>query len=273
MAADSRITLNDGRAIPQLGLGTYQVGPGRAGQHAIEAAIEFGYRHFDTASIYANEAEVGAAIRAIGVPRDEVWVTTKLWNDDQGRDSTRPALEASLARLGFDFVDLYLLHWPHPLRLESWRELERAHADGLALSIGVSNFMESHLEELLKVCTVRPAANQIEMSPFLFGTRRGIVDRCAAERIAIEAYCPLTKGQRLNDHTVVAIADEVGGTPAGVLIRWSIQHEFIVLPRSSNNTRIRANAAALDLRLSGEQMHRLDALDEGLVTGWNPEFA
>ena len=165
------IALNDGRAIPQLGFGVFQIPAGRATQAAVAAALEAGYRHVDTAAIYRNEGDVGAAIRASGLPLGSVWVTTKLANADQGASTARRAFEASLKLLGLDAVDLYLLHWPHERRLESWRVLEELHAEGLARSIGVSNFLVRHLDELMARASVPPAVNQIELSPFLYGTR------------------------------------------------------------------------------------------------------
>ena len=209
-------------------------------------------------------------MRASGIPREEVWITTKLWNGDQGARSTRPAFEASLRRLGLDHVDLYLLHWPHELRLESWRVFEELHDEGLAREIGVSNFLVPHLDELLAVARVRPAANQIELSPFLYLTRQEIVQRCLDEAVAIEAYSPLTKGRRLDDPTVRRIAADLGRTPAQVLIRWALEQGFVVLPRSSNPARIAANAQVFDFVLGPERMATLDALDEGLTTGWDP---
>jgi diketogulonate reductase-like aldo/keto reductase len=197
-------------------------------------------------------------------------VTTKLANRDQGGDTARRAFEGSLERLGLEAVDLYLLHWPHERRLESWRVLEELHAEGLARSIGVSNFLVHHLDELLARASVPPAVNQIEMSPFIYRTREDTVRRCADAGIAVEAYSPLTKGCRLDDATLVEIAVEVGRTPAQVLIRWSAQKGFIVIPRSSNPARIAENAAVFDFALDDAQVARLDALDEGLTTGWDP---
>lgn len=264
------VALRDGRAIPQLGFGVYQIPPGDAARAAVEAALAAGYRHVDTAAVYRNEADVGAAIRASGLASESVWVTTKLANADQGAARARRAFEASLDRLGLDAVDLYLLHWPHKLRLESWRVLERLHVEGLARSIGVSNFLVHHLDELLASASVLPAVNQIELSPFLHRTREDTLRRCAEEGIAIEAYSPLTKGRRLDESTVASIADEVGRTPAQVLIRWSLQRGFVVLPRSSNPARIAENAAVFDFALDDAQMSVLNALDEGLTTGWDP---
>jgi diketogulonate reductase-like aldo/keto reductase len=264
------IALNDGRAIPQLGFGVFQIPPGRDTQLAVETALAAAYRHVDTAAVYRNERDVGSAIRASGLAPGSVWVTTKLANADQGAVGARRAFEASLERLGLDAVDLYLLHWPHERRLESWRVLEQLHAEGLARSIGVSNFLVPHLDELLAHASVAPAVDQIELSPFLYRSREDTLRRCAEEGIAIEAYSPLTKGRRLDDATVGAIATEVGRTPAQVLIRWSLQKGFIVLPRSSNAARIAENAAVFDFALEDAQMGGLDALDEGLTTGWDP---
>ena len=270
MNAERRaVTLRDGRAVPQLGFGVFQIPPGRDTQRAVEAALAAGYRHVDTAAVYRNEADVGAAIESSGL-LSEVWVTTKLANADQGADSVRRAFEASLGRLGVDAVDLYLLHWPHELRLESWSVLEQLYAEGRARSIGVSNFLVRHLDELLAQASVPPAVNQIELSPFLYHSRLDPLRRCADTGIVVEAYSPLTKGRRLDDSTVTAVATEVGRTPAQVLIRWSLQRGFVVLPRSSNPARIVENADVFDFALDDAQMARLDALDEGLTTGWDP---
>jgi diketogulonate reductase-like aldo/keto reductase len=264
------LALGDGRAIPQLGLGVYQVPPGEGTRTAVASALDVGYRHVDTAAVYRNEADVGTAIRASGLEPGSVWVTTKLANGDQGAATARRAFETSLQRLGLDGVDLYLLHWPHERRLESWSVLERLHAEGLARSIGVSNFLVRHLDELLAHASVAPAVNQIELSPFLYRSREDTLRRCAEEGIVVEAYSPLTKGRRLGDPTVASVAAEVGRTPAQVLIRWSLQKGFVVLPRSSNASRIAENAAVFDFSLGDAQMDALDALDEGLTTGWDP---
>ena len=270
MHAQPTIALRDGRAIPQLGLGVYQVTPGDDTRRAVAAALASGYRHVDTAAVYRNEADVGAAIQASGLEPESVWVTTKLANADQGAATARRAFEASLERLGLDGVDLYLLHWPHERRLESWRVLEQLHSERLARSIGVSNFLVRHLDELLAHASVPPVVNQIELSPFLYRTREDTLRRCAENGIVVEAYSPLTKGRRLADPTVAGIATEVGRTPAQVLIRWALQKELVVLPRSSNAGRIAENAAVFDFALDDAQVAALDALDEGLTTGWDP---
>lgn len=270
MGDQTVISLRDGGVIPQLGFGVFQIAPGEPTQAAVETALAAGYRHVDTAAAYRNEADVGAAIRASGLPPESVWVTTKLANGDQGAGTARRAFEESLERLGTDAVDLYLLHWPHELRLESWRVLEQLHAEGLARSIGVSNFLTRHLDELLAHADVPPSVNQIELSPFLHAARGDTLARCAEAGIAVEAYSPLTKGRRLDDPTVEGIARETARTPAQVLIRWSLQKGFVVLPRSSNPGRIAENADVFGFSLDEAQMGRLDGLDEGLTTGWDP---
>jgi diketogulonate reductase-like aldo/keto reductase len=258
-----------GGAIPQLGLGVWQTPRGAATRGAVAAAIAAGYRHVDTARIYGNEADVGAAVRGSGLPRRELFVTTKLWNDDQGYDSALRAFDASLARLGLDDVDLYLLHWPVAgKRRDSWRALERLHREGRARAIGVSNFMPKHLEELLGEAEIVPAVNQIEVSPF--HQQRDARAFCARHQIVVEAYSPLTRGARLDDGTVTTIAARVERTPAQVMLRWGIEHGLVVLPKSTHEARIRENAAIFDFSLDAEAMTALDRLDEGLVTGWDP---
>lgn len=268
-AVDTYFELSDGRRIPSLGLGVFRLSPDAA-QASVEAALAAGYRHIDTASSYGNEAAVGAALRASGVPREDVWITTKLWNDDHGGEAPRRALEHSLARLGLDAVDLYLIHWPHPLRLASWATLERLRDEGLCRSIGVSNFLVPHLDELLARCSHLPVVNQIEMSPFLYRTRLDVVELCRSAGIRVAAYSPLTKGARLGHPALVRIAGETGRTPAQVLLRWALEHGFVVLPRSSSPDRVRENGRVHDFALSPEQVAALDDLDEGLVTGWDP---
>ena len=269
MAEQPTVAVHDGRAIPQLGFGVFQIPPGRDTERAVEAALTVGYRHVDTAAVYRNEADVGAAIRASGLDRNSIWVTTKLANGDQGAATTRRAFEASLERLGMDAVDLYLLHWPHERRLESWHVLEQLHAEGLARSIGVSDFRVRHLDELLAVASMPPAVNQIELSPFLpIAGGHGSPLRGGRDRA--RGLQPTPRSCRLDDSTVVSIAADVGRTSAQVLIRWSLQKGFVVLPRSSNPTRIAENVAVFDFRLDDGQMRRLDALDEGLTTVGTP---
>lgn len=266
---DKTRKLNTGAEIPRVGLGVFQAPRGEVTRGAVKAAIELGYRHIDTARVYSNEADVGAAVREAAVPREELFVTTKLWNADQGYEAARAAFDASLARLGLEYVDLYLVHWPVPgRRLESWRALEEIYASGRARAIGVSNFMTHHLGELLARAKVVPAVNQIEISPFL--QQREVRAYCEARGIVVEAYSPLTKGLRLDDRVVRRIAGEAGRSAAQVLLRWGLQHELIVLAKSVSPARLAENLAVHDFELSAEQMAALDALEEGLVTGWDP---
>lgn len=263
------IRLASGHSIPQLGLGVWQSPQGGPTRDAVTAALRAGYRHIDTARVYRNEPDVGAAVRASDVPRADVFVTTKLWNDDQGYDAALRAFDKSLERLNLEYIDLYLLHWPVAgKRLDSWRALERLHAEGRARSIGVSNFLVPHITELMARAKTPPHANQIELSPFL--QRRPTVELCKKLGIAIEAYSPLTRGEKLGDPVVTAIARETGKSAAQVLLRWGVQHGFIVLPKSIHAERIAENAAIFDFTLDNTQMAKLDGLEENLVTGWDP---
>jgi diketogulonate reductase-like aldo/keto reductase len=262
-------TLNTGRTIPQVGLGVYQSPRGEGTQAAVRDALELGYRHIDTARIYGNEKDVGIAVRDSGVPREEIFVISKLWNDDQGYESALKAFDASLGRLGFDYLDLFLLHWPVPgKRLDSWRALEKLHADGKVRAIGISNFMASHIEELMGKAKVTPAIDQIEMTPFL--QQREARAACKQHGIAVEAYSPLTRGEKLDHPVVVSVARSAQRTPAQVLLRWGIQSDAIVLPKSTQRARIEENAAIFDFQLTDAEMKKLDSLEEGLVTGWDP---
>lgn len=264
----TNVPLRTGSAIPQVGLGVWQASPEDC-RSAVAAALRLGYRHIDTARIYGNEADVGAAIRDSGIPREHVFITTKLWNDDQGYDAALRAFDASAKRLGVEYIDLYLIHWPVPgKRLDSWRALEKLRADKRARTIGVSNFLVHHLEELFGAANEKPAVNQIELTPFL--QRRDTVDLCKREKIVVEAYSPLTRGKRLGHPVIEAIADELGRSPAQVLLRWNIEHGNVVLPKSVRPERIAENGALFDFQLSPEQLARLDALEENLATGWDP---
>ena len=265
------VTLNNGVVMPQLGFGVWQV-PDDEAQPAVETAIAAGYRSIDTAKLYHNEEGVGRAVRASGVARSELFITTKLWNDDHGYDAALRALDGSLGRLGMDHVDLYLVHWPvQGKRRDSWRALEKAFADGKAKAIGISNYLVPHLREVLGDAKVRPHVNQIELSPFL--QRRDAVAMCKEHGIVIEAYSPLTRGKRLDDPVVGEIARAVHRTPAQVLLRWGIQHGFVVLPKSVTRSRIAENGALFDFALDAAQMARLDGLEEGLKMNWDPEGA
>lgn len=263
------LSLRAGTRIPLVGLGVWQAPRGKVTREAVLAALRLGYRHIDTARVYGNEVDVGAAVRESGIPRAEIFVTTKLWNDDQGYDQTLRAFEASAVRLGLDSIDLYLLHWPVAgKRLDSWEALERLHREGRARAIGVSNFLVPHLEELIAQSEIVPMVNQIELTPFL--QRRDTVALCRKHDIVVEAYSPLTRGQRLGHPVVVDIARRVARSPAQVLLRWGIQHDFVVLPKSTHAERIAENGALFDFALDPDAMQALDALEENLTTGWDP---
>lgn len=263
------VRLRSGALLPRIGLGVFRAARGEETRQAVHAALRLGYRHIDTARVYGNEADVAAALRDSGVPRGEVFLTTKLWNDDQGYDQTLRAFDAALSRMAVDYVDLFLLHWPVPgKRLQSWRALEKLQQEGRARAIGVSNFMVHHLEELLAHAKVLPDVNQIEVSPFL--QQREVRAFCASSGIVVEAYSPLTKGVRLRHPAVLAVASAVQRTPAQVLLRWALSRELVVLPKSTRPERLAENAALLDFTLPPAELARLDALEEGLVTGWDP---
>ena len=293
LAIDTKITLNDGYAVPQLGFGVWQIPAGKSCEAAVLGALEAGYRHIDTASMYGNEESVGGAIRTSGIARDDIFVTTKLWNSDHG-DPER-ALDASLRRLKMDYVDLYLIHYPVRQRLRSWRALQTLQRHGKARSIGVSNFTITHLTELLAASETVPAVNQVEFHPYLY--QRELLDYCVSKDIVLEAYSPLTKGERLKDPKLVAVAQRYSAgpqradagshlpllskslsrgatkTPAQILIRWALQHRLVVIPKSSNPRRILENADVFDFEISPEDMQLLDSFNENLRTCWDPTGA
>lgn len=255
--------------MPVLGLGVWKVAAGAPTREAVRSALAAGYRLVDTAAMYGNEAAVGEAVRASGVPRDELFVTTKLWNDDQGYDSALAAFARSQRSLDLGPVDLYLVHWPVPKRrLESWKALEHLLVRGEVRSIGVSNFTVPHLEELLAHGSVVPAVNQVEFSPFLY--QRELLEFCADHGIQLEAYAPLTRGRRLNDPTLARIGARHGRTEAQVAIRWGLQHNVVEIPKSVHAARIEENLAALDFALDASEMATLDALNEDFRTSWDP---
>jgi diketogulonate reductase-like aldo/keto reductase len=273
MTPSDAIALNNGVLVPRLGLGVYQSDRGLATENAVIWALEAGYRHVDTAAMYGNEPEVGAALaRAFTaglVRRDEIVVTTKLWNSDHGYDEALRAFDASHGRLGLEQIDLFLLHWPVPdRRRESWRALERIVDEGRCRAIGVSNYMVHHLEEVLGHAKTAPAVNQIELHPWC--QQRDVVDFCRAHDIAVVAYSPLTKGTKLRDARLSVIAREVLRSPAQVLLRWSLQKGFVTIPKSAKRERIIENAAIFDFSLSMEQMAALDGFNEEHHVTWDP---
>jgi len=266
------LTLNDGRTIPQLGFGVFKVDPAET-ERIVGDALEIGYRHIDTAAIYGNEEGVGRAIASSGIPRDELFITTKLFNEDQGYDSAFRAIDLSLEKLGLETVDLYLIHWPAPSRnlyVESWQALEKIRAQGKATSIGVSNFLVEHLERLEREADTVPAVNQIELHPYhqrpaetAYGHDHGIVT---------EAWGPLGQGKYplLELPEIVETAEAVGRTPAQVVLRWHIQQGHVVFPKSNSRERIAENFDLFDFELSHEEQARITALERGGRVGGDP---
>jgi diketogulonate reductase-like aldo/keto reductase len=255
--------------MPLLGLGVYLMRPGTETYQAVKAALKIGYRLIDTASFYRNEEDVGRAVRDSTVPREAVFITTKLWNDDHGYDTALRAFDASLKRLGFGYIDLYLIHFPVPnLRQESWRALEKILDSGRARAVGVSNYTEGHLKELLRQSSVVPAVNQVEFSPFLY--QRNLLEFCQSKGIRLEAYAPLTAGRRLHDPRITAIARKHGRTNAQILLRWAVQHEVVVIPKATHADRIAENARIFDFELTSEEVSALDGLHDGFRSSWDP---
>lgn len=264
------LSLANGVAMPRVGFGLFRVTPGAPARDVAAEALAAGYRLLDTAAIYRNEAEVGQAVAASGLPREQLFVTSKVWNDDQGYRPTLAAFERAQRALGS--IDLYLLHWPVPeRRLAAWRALEDLYLDGRVRAIGVSNFMVHHLDELLAAARVAPMVNQVELSPFL--PQRELAAYCARAGIALTAYSPLTKGHRLAHPLLVEEATRLGCSPAQLLLRWVLAQGHALVVKSNDARRMRENLAAGDLALDAAALTRLDALDEGLVTGWDPRDA
>jgi diketogulonate reductase-like aldo/keto reductase len=266
------ITLNNGVEIPQLGFGVWQV-PDDEATAAVATALEAGYRSIDTAAIYGNEEGTGKALTTSGLPREELFVTTKLWNAEQGYDSTLRAFDASLDKLGLEYIDLYLIHWPVPSRdlyVDTWKAFEQIYADGRARAIGVSNFHQAHLRRILAEGTVVPAVNQVELHPNLQQTELRAFN--AEHGIATEAWSPLGSGKGLlDDPEIVALAAKHSRTPAQVVLRWHIQLGNIVIPKSVTPSRIRENIDVFDFELDGKDLAVLAGLDNGTRLGPDPD--
>lgn len=252
----SKYKLNNGIEIPVLGLGVYQMSSEET-ERAVRWALEAGYRHIDTASFYGNEQAVGKAVRESGISRGEIFVTTKLWPTNFFRAAA--AFETSRIKLGLEYVDLYLLHWPSPFgRGRAWKVLEQLYAQGLCKAIGVSNYSIAQLEALRKTSTIVPAVNQVEFSPFLY--RQELLAYCESSGIQVEAYSPLTRGKRLNDATIETLAKKYDKSPAQIMIRWSLQHGLVVIPKSRSKERIVENSSVFDFAIDESDMQTMDGL-------------
>jgi len=263
------VALSNGVEIPLLGLGVYQSAPGETTYNATKIALELGYRHIDTARAYRNEADVGRALRDSGVPRTEVFITTKLWTSDQGYDTTLRACEKSLKELQLDTVDLYLIHWPvEHKRKDSWRAMETLFAEGKCRAVGVSNYTIKHLDEVLQSAKIVPHVNQVEFNPFL--NQKKLLAKCQQHGILLEAYAPLAQAQRMSHPVLVATAKKYGRTPAQIMLRWAVQQDIVVIPKSVRRERIEENGKIFDFTIDAADMAALDKLDEGLRTCWDP---
>lgn len=264
-------TMNNGVEIPALGLGTYLTPDGQATVDAVRWALQGGYRHIDAAMIYENEESVGEGMKASGVPREEFFLTTKLWNDDIRAGRTREAFEESCKRLGTDYIDLYLIHWPAEGFVEAWKIMEDLYKEGRIKAIGVSNCLQHHIEEIEAVATVPIAVNQIESHPYF--NNQALADYCRKKGILVEAYSPLgsTGGKVLDDPVLGEIAVAHGKTPAQVVIRWHLQRGIVVIPKSTHQERILANLDVFDFKLTDEEMAEIQSMDRNEPTSPDPD--
>jgi len=266
------VTLVNGVKMPRLGLGTWRSAEGAEVEQSVRWALEIGYCHVDTAAVYGNERGAGRALRDSGVPREQLFITTKVWNDDQraGHDAVLRAFDQSLRRLGTDYVDLYLVHWPVKGKyVEAWRALEQIYSTGRAKAIGVSNFLVHHLKDVLQSATVKPTVNQVEFHPRL--VQRDLLDFCRQQGIVQEAWSPLMKGKAAEVPLLRELAGKYGKTPSQVVLRWDLQHGVVTIPKSVRRERLEENADVFDFELSTDEMAKIDALDRGERIGADPD--
>ncbi|MDN3017000.1 aldo/keto reductase [Paenibacillus sp. BSR1-1] len=263
-------TLHNGVEMPWFGLGVFKVKEGSEVIESVKAAIKNGYKSIDTAAIYQNEEGVGQGIREAGVPREELFITSKVWNSDQGYESTLMAYETSLEKLGLDYLDLYLIHWPGKTKYkETWKALEKLYKDGRVRAIGVSNFKVHHLEDLLKDAEIKPMVNQVEYHPHL--SQKELLAFCQKEGIQLEAWSPLKQGQLLNDPVITEVAAKYGKSAAQVILRWDLQNKVVTIPKSIKEHRIIENADIFDFELSLEDMEKIDGLNKDERVGSDPD--
>lgn len=264
------VVLNNGVKMPWLGLGVYKAEEGEEVENAVKAALQVGYRSIDTAALYNNETGVGKAIKESGIPREEIFITTKVWNTDQGFETTLAAFETSRQKLGVEYVDLYLIHWPVKGKYkETWRALEKLYREGWVRAIGVSNFHIHHLEDLLSVSQITPMVNQVELHPLL--TQKELHRYCKNQSIQLEAWSPLMRGKFLEQPLIAEIAEKYQKTPAQMVLRWCLQHEVVTIPKSVRASRIAENAGIFDFEISAEDMAKLDGLNKNQRFGKDPD--
>jgi diketogulonate reductase-like aldo/keto reductase len=260
----STTTLHNGVRMPWFGLGVFKTKEGDEVINSVKAALEIGYKSIDTAAIYGNEEGVGKGIAQSGVPREELFITTKLWNADQGYESALAAFDKSMDKLGLDYLDLYLIHWPVPSKgkyKEAWKALEKLYKDGRVRAIGVSNFKIHHLEDIISDCEIKPMVNQVEYHPVF--AQKELHEFCKKEQIQLEAWSPLMQGGLLDDSTVGEIAKKHGKSNAQIILRWDLQNEVVTIPKSTKAHRIAENADIFDFELSKEDMEKMSTLDQG----------
>lgn len=277
LTIQSKVTLNNGIPMPIIGLGTYKAQEGDEVVQEVLWALDAGYRLIDTAKIYKNEIGIGKAIKESKIPREEIFITTKLWNPDQGYESTLKAIDESLTKLGISYVDLYLVHWPtasadtavsDDRRKETWRAMEEIYKSGKAKSIGVSNYTITHLEEMKTYATIFPTVNQVEFHPYLF--QKELLDYCTENHIVLEAYRPLTNGRMIDNEVIGDIAVKYNKTNAQILIRWSLQHGCVAIPKSVHKERIEENIDIFNFELTFDDMNRIDSLNINLRLSPDP---
>lgn len=269
MNINTSLKMNTGYDIPLLGLGTYLSQPGTETYEAVLDALEIGYRHIDTAAFYQNESDVGGAIRNSGLKREEIFVTTKLWNSEHTYDNALRAFDKSLKNLKLDYIDLYLIHWPQTgTRKDAWKALDKVFCEGLVKSIGVSNYTIRHIEEMKSYSDIVPACNQVEFSLYLY--QKELMDYCKVNNIVLAAYTPLVRGNKMKDLKLIDIAKKYSCTPAQILIRWVLEHGVVALPKSSNRLRILENANVFEFNFSQEDMDYLDSFNENYRVAWDP---
>ncbi|EOV9526161.1 aldo/keto reductase [Bacillus cytotoxicus] len=264
-------TLHNGVKMPMLGLGVYKAKEGEEVKRAVKTALEIGYRSIDTAAVYENESGVGEAVRNSGIPREELFITTKVWNDHQGYEETLQAFEKSLEKLQMDYVDLYLIHWPvRGKYIDTYRALEKLYKEGKVRAIGVSNFHQHHLEHLLANCHVKPMVNQVELHPML--AQFELRDFCQNKQIQMEAWSPLMRGREVFEHPIIQeIASKYNKTPAQIILRWDIQSGIVTIPKSVTPSRIKENFTIFDFSLTEDEMKQIDTLDCNVRIGTNPD--
>ncbi|MBJ6362712.1 aldo/keto reductase [Paenibacillus sp. GCM10012307] len=266
-----RIRLNNGTEMPWLGLGVWKVREEEKLIRSVRTALDYGYRSIDTATIYGNEAEVGKAIRQSGVPREELFVTTKLWNTEHGYERTISAFEESLKQLKLDYIDLYLIHWPvRDAFTETWRAFIKLYEEGKIKAIGVSNFQTHHLEEIIATSDILPAVNQIELHPRL--TQKPLLNFCRNRGIQVEAWSPLMRGRLMDEPVLTELASRLNKSVAQIILRWNLQLGIATIPKSVTTTRIIENAGIFDFELSDEAMLAIDGLNQDIRTGAHPDF-